>query len=179
MKKGLLFLLVAGLGFGACDKINEIENFAVGHKFEHPVTLEIGENDPTTFIKDFPIDMSSDQEFKDNLSKISNYTLSTFSYRVAEYTGDDNITATGMVQFTDGVNAIGNPVDLGLINFKEMQNSGSEQDIVISDDLKNAVQDQLLNNDRIVVQLAGMASGKPVTAELVMSIQVEALVKVD
>lgn len=179
MKKALLLFFIAGLGFGACDQIKEIENFAVDHKFEKNVTLEIAETDPDMFYQDFAIETSDDKDFEDNISNISSYSVKSLSYRVSEFVGVDDITAMGAVQFMDDANNIGDPVDLGEINFLELKNSGEEIEIPITDDLKTMIQDQLLSSDEIIMRVGALVSDKPFTAEIVLALEIEALVKVN
>ncbi len=177
MKKGLLLFIVAGLGFGACDQIEEIENFAVDHKFEKTVVLDISETDPDMFYEDFSFETTDDKDFRDNLSKISNYSVKTLSYRVSDFAGADDISAMGLVQFMNETNNIGDPIDLGKINFLDLKNSGTEIEIPISDELKTLIQNQLLENDMIKMRVGALVSGKPFTAEMVLALEIEALVK--
>ena len=178
MKKGLLLLLLAGFTLVSCDQVGEIENFAVNHKFEKSMVLDVSATDPSTFASDFTIETSDDDDFKNNLSKISKYTVSTFSYRIASFNGDESITSTGIVQFMDGASAIGDPIDLGVVNFRSLQNSGLEVEIPVSDDLKTLVQNKLLSNNSISVRVSGEVSDKPLTAEFVLGLKIEALVSV-
>ncbi|MGB0390845.1 MAG: hypothetical protein ACPGRC_03645 [Salibacteraceae bacterium] len=181
MKRGILFLIIAAVGFGftSCDKIDEIENFAVDNKFEKSVDLNIGANDPTTFSKDIVIEASSDPDFQKNLSKISGYSVKKLTYRIASFTGDASITGTGEFTFYSGGVALGAPVELGVIQFQSFLESGEEKEIFISDNLKKEVQSKLLASNEITVNFNGGVSGNPIDAEIIVAMEIEAQVKVN
>jgi hypothetical protein len=178
MKKVFLLMAIASMAFTSCDKITEIENFAVGHPFEQSFLLDIKDSDPSEFFTDYNVDVSSNKDFADNLDKISGYTIKSLFYRVASFEGDDATTSTGAVQFFNDSSPLGSPIDLGLISFKALADSGNNVDIPLSDDLLAAIQDNLLSNNAIRVVLYGAVSNKPVKSEIVMTIEIEALVKV-
>jgi hypothetical protein len=179
MKKSLLFLFVAAIGFTACDKVGEIENFAVDHKFEESVVLDVKASDPSEYYSDIVIETASDPDFQKNLSKISRYSIQSVSYRIAQYTGDPSTTATGVVQFMIDGNNVGDPIDLGTIKFKSMLDSETSVEIPVSDALKKEMQDGLLDSDAVTLRVAGNVSDKPVTAEFVVAMDIEALVSVN
>lgn len=181
MKKGLLFLLVGALGFGftSCDKIDEIENFAVDHKFEESYVLDIPNGPNTTYAITSVIDPSSNADFKENLSKISNYSVKKLTYRISEYTGDQFTMATAMIHFRSGGNMIGSPITLDPFSFQSMLESGNEVEIVVDDATKTQVQDMLLANNEIEVEFMGAVSAVPVKATVVVGLELEAAVKVN
>jgi hypothetical protein len=178
MKRGFLLIAVAAFAFTACDKVASIENFAISNTFEEVVTLDVKDSDPTAFAKDFTIDATTDSDFKNNLSNIASYNIKKLSYKVSAFSGDDATTATGVAQFYDGVNAIGAPIDMGVISFKALLNSGNVSEISVSNDLKKLVQEKLLNNNAVTLRVTGVLSDKPMKADLVISLEVEALVRV-
>ena len=179
MKKSLLFLAAAAFAFTSCDKIAEIENFGVGHTFDQEFVLDVKDSDPTTFQDDFVVDVTSDKDFADNLSKISGYTVNKVSYRISDFTGNSGTTATGSIQFFNETSPLGSVIDMGLISFEAMLNSGNSVEIPVSDDLKTILQDQLLNNHTLRIVLDGEVSDKPMTATTVLELEIEALVKVN
>lgn len=163
----------------ACNEIKDIENFAVDHTFEKSVVLDLKANDPNAFFNDFTFETADQQEFKDNLAEISNYAIKTVTYRIADFSGEESITSVGMIQFMEGNNTIGNAIDLGTIQFNSLFNSGETIEIPVSDELKNAIQDNLLNTNSITVRIGGEVSDTPVKAEFVLAIEIEALVNVN
>ncbi|UTW65930.1 hypothetical protein KFE94_14915 [bacterium SCSIO 12643] len=178
MKKGLLLLAVAAFAFTGCDKVANIENFAISNTFEEKVTLDVTDADPNAFSKDFTIDAASDSDFKNNLSNISSYGIKKLTYRVSSFTGDDATTATGMAQFYEGNTAIGAPIDMGLISFKALANSGNITEISVSNELKKTIEQKLLDNNSITLRVTGVISNKPMKADFVISMEIEALVRV-
>lgn len=178
MKKVLLFMAVASMAFTSCDKIAEIENFAVGHPFEQSFVLDIKDSDPSDYFVDYNLDVASNKDFADNLDKISGYTIKSLKYRVASFDGVDGATSAGAVQFFNDSSPLGSPLDLGLISFKALADSGNDVDIPLSDELQAAIQDNLLSNNSLRIVMFGTVSDKPIKSEMIMTIEIEALVKV-
>ena len=172
-------MAIGVLAFTSCDKVPKIENFGVKHTFEHELEMDVKDSDPDKYAVDFVIDVKSDKDFADNISKISGYTVKSLNYRIAEFKGDAATSATGVVQFYNETTPIGKPIDMGLISFQAMVNSGNSIEIPLSEELSVLIQDHLLNSHYIKVALFGAVSNKPLYAKTVVSLEIEALVKVD
>lgn len=178
MKKGLLFMAIAAFAFTSCDKVANIENFAVGNNFEKVLKLDVPATGPMTYAEEFAISTDSDPDFKDNLSKISGYTVKNFTYRIGAFTGDGSAIGSAVCQFVDGTNPIGDPISISAINFEAQFNSGDVVEIPVSNDLRLKIEDQLLNNNFITIKMGGAVTAQPMTADFVVGMEVEALVKV-
>lgn len=159
-----------------CKQIEEIENFAISNLFEHAMDLSLSESDLSEFAVLYTIDASLDPDFKNNLPAITQYSISDVSYRVASFEGDESTTIIGQVYFSDGTNALGSPVDLGVINLKEMADSGDIIKLQISDPLKKSIEQSLLTSHTVVIGFAGTVSDKPMEAVIVVAMEIEALV---
>jgi len=171
-------MALAAMAFTSCDKVAEIENFAIKNSFEHVLKLDVKDTDPTAFVNSYTIDLSSDKEFKDNLSKISGYTLKSLTYRIDKFSGKESTTASGMIQFYDDADPIGKPIDLGKISFKAMNEAGTVTDLPLSSELKKLLQDKLMTSKSITIRVGGEVSDKPMTADFALALEIEALVKV-
>lgn len=172
-------MALAAFAFTSCDKIAEIENFGVKHTFEQELNLDVKDSDPDQFATDYTLDVKSNKDFEDNISKISGYTVKSLSYRISDFEGADVATATGQIQFYNETTPIGHVIDMGVISFKALENSGNSVEIPVSEELKTLLQDQLLNNNSIRVVIGGVVSEKPLMATTVLAMEIEALVKVN
>lgn len=171
-------MAIAAFAFTSCDKVADIENFAVGNNFEHELTLDVPATGPMAYAETYTIETDSDADFRENLSKISGYTFNRFTYRVEAFTGDGAATGTGIIQFFSGAGPLGDPIDLGTIRFEDLKNSGEVMEIPVSDDLKRMLEDQLLNNNSVTIEFGGAVTAQPLTADFVLGMEVEALVRV-
>ena len=172
-------MAIAAFAFTSCDKIADIENFGVNHTFEHELKLDLKDTDPSQFAADYTVDVTSDEDFADNIKKISGYTVKSLNYRISEYDGGDATSATANIQFFNEADPIGKAIDMGVISFNAMANSGNSIDIPISEDLKVLLQDHLLSENTIRVVVSVEVSDKPIIATTVLAMEIEALVKVD
>lgn len=180
MKKGLLLFVAAlSIGFTSCDKIDEIENFAIDHKFEHSMDLKLADGDPTAFRESMVINMNSDEEFAKNLSKISNYSIKKLSLKVSNYVGDDaNVGAVELDIYNAQGSSVGKIEGIN-VEFKKMNESGDEQEILIDDAMKTKIQDLLMANNSLIMYVQGAVTSTPMDAKLTLGVEVEAAVKVD
>jgi len=125
------------------------------------------------------VKMDDNADFKENLAQISDYSVKSLTYYISTYAGDANTSATAAIQFFNGTDAIGAPIDLGTIAFKQLLDAGTVVDIPVSDGLKQDIEDNLLNKHSITIQFVGEVSDAPVLSDIVMALELEALVKVE
>ena len=179
MKRNLLMLALGALvGFSSCDKLDEITSLALPTTLENPVTLSISETDTNLFMEEFLVDISSDQDIKDNLSKISDVNLQKISFKVTSFTGDPVTIATGDVQFFDDLGNIGDPILIEPFNFKQMVDDATEVEIPVSNELKSTLEERLMSNNSFAMKIYGMVSTKPIEANMVILVKLEAKVDV-
>ncbi len=171
-------MALAAFAFTSCDKIPEIKNFAVDNKFEQEFTLDIKAGDPLVFFADETVDMSDNDDFRENLSKIDGYTVKTLTYKIGSYTGEESISASAYIQFFNDASPLGDPIIISDMAFKQLLDSGAETEIPVSDELKQMVEDNLLNNSKITIRFAGQVTDAPVLSNIIFGIELEALVKV-
>lgn len=177
MKKVIITVVSALLVLTSCEGVNELINFPIGQTFEYPVDLVINSADTNVFLQEIIIETASDPSFKDNVSNIVSYSVSTLSLRVADYQGADNIFANGQMVFvSDGV-ALESPIILPEIDFKKLHNSGEVLEIIIPEQTKRQIEANLINSNLVAIQLNGEVSDKPLSAEIIMAIRIDAEVQ--
>jgi len=67
---------------------------------------------------------------------------------------------------------------MGLISFKALANSGNVTEISVSNELKKTIEQKLLDNNSITLRVSGVISNKPMKADFIISMEIEALVRV-
>ena len=177
MKRGLIFMAItAFIGLSSCDKVAELVDFGIPMSKEQAFVIDITATDANTFDKVMDIDESGNQEVKDNIENISEFDIKKMAYKVTSYTGDPAIVGDGMIQFYNMYGNLGDPVSTGPIEFKTLSDSGAEVEISVSNELRSTLETKLLEDQAFSMRFYGTVSGKPVRADMLMLVELEAKV---
>lgn len=177
MKRVMLALTAALFIFTSCEEVEELANFEIGKTFEYTVNLVVDQTDTTAFSEEVTIETSVDPNFKDNASKIANYSVGTFQLSIPAYQGADGILADGQITFMADGATLGSAITMPQIDFKKLNDSGESVEVIIPDDTKSAIENSLMNANLVTIQLQGQVSGKPVNADVLMAIRIDAEVQ--
>jgi hypothetical protein len=174
MKKVMLSLAAALFVFASCEEVKELANFRIGQTFDYTVNLMVGDNDPTEFSEEVTIDTSVDPNFKDNASKIANYSVGKFELSIPMYQGADGIMADGEISFMADGAVLGAPITMPQIDFKKLNESGEMVEVIIPEETKTQIENNLKNANAVTIQMKGQVSDKPVNADIAMAIRIDA-----
>jgi hypothetical protein len=160
MKKIILFTLAIAAISYSCDKLN----FDVNHLFEVSATVDLNENDDTSYSGDVKIDAAAASEIEEHLSNIVNYTLNSVDFSISDFAmGSDSTTSTFSVSFSSGGNQIGNTISSqNPLQLSQLSDSGQKINLPINQATITAIQDALLSNNEVIVNYEGTVSEVPV-----------------
>lgn len=179
MKK-LLSIFTAGLFvFASCDEVKELADFEIGHTFEYTLNMDITDADSVAFEEEITVDTSVDPNFQDNLSNIKNYSVETLNLSVTSFQGTNTTTANGKVQFFGNGIAVGQPITVPTMEFEALLQSGESVAVIIPEDIQAELEQKLMDAETITVRLFGEVSEKPMNADILVALRIEATVGVN
>ena len=165
------------IGFNSCNEVAKLVDFGIPMTFEEQLEMDISSTDDNVFENVMVIDASGNQDVKDNIDNIANFDIGKLTFKISSFTGNDAIVSDGFVQFFNDEGNIGNPISTGLIEFRKLTDSGNEVEIPVDNDLKNTLEEKLLNDQIFSMRIYGTVSDKPMKADISVFITVEAKVK--
>jgi len=152
------------LSFSNCDKIAEALN--IESPFSNHFIINVTENDDLLFLLDEEFDLSTNQDFQNNKDKIEYFTLKKVYYEIADYEGDPGILGSGSISFSDDNGQLGDAIFQTNIDFYALFESGAETTLPITEETKNAIQNALKNDMKVMVSIEGLVTDKPVYIDL-------------
>lgn len=159
-----MLLGIVLLGFSNCDKIAEA--LSLEAPFSTHFIIDVGENDDSLYMETEEIDLSSNQDFQNNKDKIDYFTLKEVYYIVDSCLSVPGILGSGIITFNDANGQLGDAIQQTDVDFYALFESGEKTTIPITEETKNAVQNALKNDMKVIINLEGLVSGKPIYADL-------------
>ena len=159
-----MLLGVLLLSFSNCDKIAEA--LSLESPFSTHFIIDVGENDELLYMETEEIDLSSNQDFQNNKDKIDYFTLKEVYYIVDSCLSAPGILGSGVITFNDADGQLGDAIQQTDVDFYALFESGEKTTIPITDETKNEVQNALKNDMKVIINLEGLVSGKPIYVDL-------------
>ena len=177
MKTKLLILLLP-LAFVSCDFLDKFDHFSAGSTFDKSFTVNVGASE-TSFSGSAEFNATDDETISENIDRINDYKLKKLSFKITSYDGPSGATGSGQFSFSSLGSLLGSPIAVSNVNFGQLQASGDEVEVPLTDEVVLAVRDAYLNNQTITVEAGGEVSDSPITMEFTVYMSIEARVNVD
>ena len=168
-KISIYLFLISALMF-SCDELDELTEFDVDAGFNTTINVNIeeqtdGDDSSATLSETAVIDISDNQDIADNFDLIENVSITSLTYKIINYLGDDDATITN-ASITFGSTTI----DIDDINLKNADESNTVYEIENTSQL-GTIGNFLENNPVINIVLNGTVSSTPVQFDIRVNLE--------
>jgi len=156
----ILFLSIAAISYSC----NDLLKFDINHTFEGATDVNLSENDSPDFDETILIDATSNSDVAENLSRISEYTVNKLEFSISDYVaGNDTVNANIEISFSSNGSQIGEVITSDNIPLGQLSASGQKVDVPVSSASITAIQQALIDNNKVTIHFNGSVSEVPVS----------------